>query len=589
MRTFAINETSEINMDDQYLTIRIARRACAPWIWTLLTSLVQAAGERLRTEPTEETGLEHIPLIRPWRYRALDWLSQIIYLLLVPTDHFLACLDREVDFSFIDQLCAPYYKWQPGGRGRPPWPAQLMFRLLLLMFLYGVPWETMLVAELQINIAWRWFVGLGLLEKVPDHSTLHFFRKRLGPQVFVQILARILLLCLERGLIRNVDLYFDFTAVYASAVPFTPYQRALLLALALSRYLDLLEAGQTLEQPLLETLRRLVLEVALEAVDSKSLEKVSPERLGKSLARLEEKVAGMPQGPQWQEPMEEAVQEAATTEAPPTDRKGLLKLAKRLLAVLPQARGDLDARLGKVNNWEFCFGYLAGYVIDGLLGIITAVVLATANAWQAALFPSALHQHQVHIPGQAESMAMDSAFDYPEVHREIERAGLKGYIASRDHRSPQGRFGSDRFTWEEDRLLCPRDGPDREMEPVRTHDDGRVTYQGRGCADCPLRSRCVGEDKRGSRSLTIHPEDHRRWLANRAANQTEEYKQAQKRRMAWENVFGHGNTYHHGDKAPYRSQPMDEIAQVMTVIAIDLEKMVRYSHQAPAVRPMAAA
>jgi len=415
-----------------------------------------------------------------------------------------------VDFSFVDELCAPDYKWQLGGRGRPPWPAQLMFRLLLLMFLYGVSYETVLVAELQINIAWCWFVGLGLLEKAPDHSTLHTFRKRLGLQVFLQILARILLLCLERGLIRNVDLYFDFTAVHASAVPFTPYQRALLLALALNRYLDLLEAGQTFEQPLPETLRSLVLEVALEAVDSKSLEKVSPERLGESLARLEEKVARMPQGPQWQEPMEEAVQEAATMEAPPTDRKGLLKLAQRLLAVLPQACGDLDARLGKVNNWEFCFGYLAGYVIDGLLGIITAVVLTTANAWQVALFPSALHQHQGHIAGQAGSMAIGSAFDYPEVHREIERAGLKGYIASRDHRDPQGRFGPDRFTWtEEGHLLCPREGPDREMKPVRTHGDGRVTYQGRGCADCPLRSRCAGEDKSGPRSLTIPPEDHR--------------------------------------------------------------------------------
>jgi transposase len=92
-----------------------------------------------------------------------------------------------------------------------------------------------LVAELQINIAWRWFIGLGLLEKTPDHSTLCDFRQRLGPEVFVQVLARLLSICLERGLIRNVDLYFDFTAVHASGVLFKPYQRALLLALAVNR------------------------------------------------------------------------------------------------------------------------------------------------------------------------------------------------------------------------------------------------------------------------------------------------------------------------------------------------------------------
>lgn len=69
---------------------------------------------------------------------------------------------------------------------------------------------------------------------------------------------------------------------------------------------------------------------------------------------------------------------------------------------------------------------------------------------------------------------------------------------------------------------------------------------------------------------------------------SEEYRQAQKQRMAWENVFGHGNTYHHGDKVPYRSKPMNFIAQVMTVIAIDLEKMVRYGNQAAAVQQAAA-
>jgi len=481
-----------------------------------------------------------------------------------------------VDLSFVDEECADCYKWKPGKPGRPPWPAQLMFRLLLLMFLFAVPYETQLVLELQANLLWRWFIGLGVLEKAPDHSTLHTFRKRLGPERFVRILARILSLCQERGLIGNEDLYFDFTAVHASAVAFTPYRRALLLALALNRYLDLLEAGQAFDQPLLETLRGLVIEVALEAVDSKSLEKVSPEQLEKSLTRLEEKVASMPQGPRWQEPMEKAVEEAATTETPPTDRKGLLKLAKRLLAVLPQARGDLDARLGKVSDWEFCFGYLAGYVIDGLLGIITAVLLATANAWQAAFLSPALCQHQAHVPGKPGSMTIDSAFDFPEVHQVLDESEIKGYVASRDHRGPKGCFGPECFTWKEGRLFCPNEQP---MVAVKTHSDDKATYQGQECATCGLREQCVGQEAQKPRTITVHPAHHRRWQENRVANRSEEHKQAQKRRLAWENVFGHGNTYHHGDKAPYRSQPMNDIAQVMTVIALNLEKVIRYSHR----------
>lgn len=586
MGATAISAGSSISFDEQQVIIRLDRKLFTPWRWELVTGLILHLQQFMAGVRDEGGGLEGASrllgqlLRRPWRHAALDLLSQLLYLLLIPRDHFLVRLDREVDLSFVDEECADCYEWKPGRPGRPPWPVQLMFRLLLLMFLFGVPFETQLVLELQANLLWRWFIGLGVLEKGPDHSTLHDFRKRLGPERFVRILACILVVCQEWGLVGNLHLYFDCTAVLASATAFTPYQRAVLLALAINRYLDLLEGQQVPDPSLVASLRQLVVEVALEAVDSDSLKKVSPEQIARSLARWEEKAEAMAQGPHWQEPMTHAVAIAAAEETPPTDRQGLLRLAQRLLSALPHARGDLDARVGRVNRWQTFCGYLAGYVVDGLFGIITAVVFAVGNAWQAALLSPALAQHGVHIAGQAQDITIDSAFDYPDVHQTIAAAGLKGYVASRDHRGPKGRFGPDRFTWtEEGQLHCPRPGSQGAMQPLRSYSNGRVVYQGRGCADCPLHAQCVGEDAAKPRTITLRPAEHRQWLTNRAANQTEEYKQAQKQRLAWENVFGHGNTYHHGDEAPYRSQPMNEIAEVMTVIAINLEKMVRYGNR----------
>jgi len=116
MGAYAINDTSEIHIDDQHLTIRITRRACASWIWEQITELVQAARERLGNGSAEGVGIMPVPLARPWRYRALDWLSQVVYPLLIPTDHFLARLDRLIS-------CAPpVTSGNPASEGDRPGP-----------------------------------------------------------------------------------------------------------------------------------------------------------------------------------------------------------------------------------------------------------------------------------------------------------------------------------------------------------------------------------------------------------------------------------------------------------------------------------
>lgn len=79
MGAFAINETSEMSIDSEHLTIRIAHRACAPWIWSLITRLAQIASEQPNDDTTTGVGIAHVSLSRPWRYRALDWFSHRMY------------------------------------------------------------------------------------------------------------------------------------------------------------------------------------------------------------------------------------------------------------------------------------------------------------------------------------------------------------------------------------------------------------------------------------------------------------------------------------------------------------------------------
>ena len=78
-------------------------------------------------------------------------------------------VDRAVDFGFIRDRVKHLY-WEDNGR--PALDPVVLFKLLLLGYLYGVRSERQLMREVEVNVAYRWFLGLKLRDKVPDASTL---------------------------------------------------------------------------------------------------------------------------------------------------------------------------------------------------------------------------------------------------------------------------------------------------------------------------------------------------------------------------------------------------------------------------------
>src|SRR5690606_21815609 len=94
---------------------------------------------------------------------------------LVPQDHLLRKIEAVIDFSFIHPLTAPLYS---ADNGRPPLDPTLMFKALFLGYLFGIRSERQLVREIQVNVAYRWFLGLKLTDGVFDASTLSQNRRR---------------------------------------------------------------------------------------------------------------------------------------------------------------------------------------------------------------------------------------------------------------------------------------------------------------------------------------------------------------------------------------------------------------------------
>jgi transposase len=135
---------------------------------------------------------------------------------LVPQDHLLRRIDAAVDFSFIHDLTAPLYC---ADNGRPPLDPTLMFKALFLGYLFGIRSERQLVREIEVNVAYRWFLGLSLREKVFDASTLSQNRRRRyqDESVAQAIFDRIVEQAMGLGLVEGRTLYTDSTHLKASA------------------------------------------------------------------------------------------------------------------------------------------------------------------------------------------------------------------------------------------------------------------------------------------------------------------------------------------------------------------------------------
>lgn len=116
----------------------------------------------------------------------------------IPKNHLLRRIDETIDFSFVKKITESLYC---GNNGRPSVDPEVFIRILLIMYLYGIPSDRQVCEEIEFNLAYRWFCKLSLEDKVPDHSSLTRIRDRFGEKTFKNIFLKILDLCKEKGLI----------------------------------------------------------------------------------------------------------------------------------------------------------------------------------------------------------------------------------------------------------------------------------------------------------------------------------------------------------------------------------------------------
>ena len=131
---------------------------------------------------------------------------------LVPDEHILVRVDRVLDLSWLHDEVADLYC---ADNGRPGIDPEVAVRLMLAGFLLGIVHDRRLMREAQVNLAIRWFVGYGLHEVLPDHSSLTRIRQRWGAERFRRIFDHTVQACMAAKIATGEIVHIDASLIRA--------------------------------------------------------------------------------------------------------------------------------------------------------------------------------------------------------------------------------------------------------------------------------------------------------------------------------------------------------------------------------------
>ena len=135
---------------------------------------------------------------------------------LVPESHLLRMIDKAIDWTFIYDLVED--KYSPDF-GRPSMDPVMLIKIPFIQYLYGIRSMRQTIKEIEVNVAYRWFLGIDMLDPVPHFSTFgkNYSRRFKDTDLFEQIFEHILDECYKYKLVDPAEVFVDATHVKARA------------------------------------------------------------------------------------------------------------------------------------------------------------------------------------------------------------------------------------------------------------------------------------------------------------------------------------------------------------------------------------
>jgi transposase len=133
----------------------------------------------------------------------------------VPDDHLVRKIAAVLDLSWVHAELAPHYS----RIGRPSIDPALMIRMLIIGYVFAIRSERALCREVQVNLAYRWFCGLSIEDRLPDHSAFSRARNERfrDGDVFRRVFERVVSACIAAGLVGGEGFAVDASLIAADA------------------------------------------------------------------------------------------------------------------------------------------------------------------------------------------------------------------------------------------------------------------------------------------------------------------------------------------------------------------------------------
>ena len=360
---------------------------------------------------------------------------------LVPQDHLLRKIEKVMDYDWLYERLDPYYCHDNGRPGTDP---VVLIKMVLIQHLFGIPSLRQTYREIQVNLAYRWFIGYGLLDEIPHFATVSYaFCKRFPEELAQEIFEHILNKALNNRMVDPSIVFIDGTHIKASANK-KKFQKEQVKKAAK------VYSGQ---------LRR---EVNAER-----------EALGKKPIEDDDEDDNDPQTPTGGGEMTEKT--VSTT--------------------------DPDSGMFVKGEHERQFAYEAHTACDRrgfILGVeVTAGNVHDSVAWDAVY-------NQVTSKYDVQFVAMDAGYKTPWIAKKVlddHKVPILPY--TRSSRKKDGYRPWD-YTYDpvNDQFICPHG---KNLRHTTTDKEGKRSYRStpKECKDCPSKAMC-GANEKGQKLLTTH-------------------------------------------------------------------------------------